>query len=239
MTTDAGDKSYEAFVTAVATTAPAPEIESQQKQQSAVANPSIYTSSDDDVGNAMGIAMIDPTMTTDTGDNSSEAVVTAVATTAPDIESQQQQKQQSAVVNPPIYASCDDDAGKAMGIAMVVLLLVALICTFFVPIVPFICLIEAIFIASSITCGCCDASNFNLKPNVKRFATATLVSLCLMFIAQILWLIAMGTDILNTGTVSQSILVGAIGALSLVFNILAIVFSALFTWGRGYGASRS
>mmetsp|Transcript_41797 Transcript_41797/g.75250 ORF Transcript_41797/g.75250 Transcript_41797/m.75250 type:complete len:182 (+) Transcript_41797:77-622(+) len=179
-----------------------------------------------------------------TKNNSSGVMVSGVAMTAPDIESQQKQP---TTANPSVYANRDDDAGKGMGIAMVVLLLIGFIFTFILPIVSFVCVIATIIIASILTCGCCCASDYNLKPNAKRFATATLVSLCLMFIVQIIWLIAaaaaMSTEASNTGTISQSTVDGAsagliaVGALSIVFNIMAIIFSALFTWGRGCGAS--
>lgn len=185
-------------------------------------------------------------MTTEGKD--SGVVVTAVSTTAPDVESQKQQQQTaaSAAAN-----SEDDNAGKGLGIAMFVLLIVALICTF-IPIlawVAFICVIIVIFMASAITCNCCCASDLNLKPHVKRFSTATLVCLCLLFIVQIIYVIgvvaAMGTEVANTGTISQSTTDGATAgavamiALSIVFNILALIFSALFTWGRGCCAPSS
>jgi hypothetical protein len=41
-------------------------------------------------------------------------------------------------------------------------------------------LIAAIVIASVLTCGCCCASKYKLKFNVKKWSTATLVMLCLV-----------------------------------------------------------
>ena len=90
-------------------------------------------------------------MTAQDKNNSSRVVVTGVAMTAPDIESQQNQ---SAAANPYIYANRDDDAGKGMGIAMVVLLRIGFISIFIFSIVSFICIIATIIIGSILTCGC-------------------------------------------------------------------------------------
>lgn len=189
-------------------------------------------------------------MTIDASKNTSGVVVTAVATTSPDIESQQ--KQQSSGITAPTNTSTstgNPDEGKTLGIVMFVLLIIAFITTFVVPILAFVCLIAAIVISSAIACGCCCASDYKLQPNIKKFSTATLVSLILMFVVQIVWLIgaaaAIGTEASSTGTVSQStaeattISALIVFALSLVFNVMAIIFSALFTWGRGIGAQRS
>eukprot|EP01083_Nonionella_stella_P005253 15210_1 len=88
--------------------------------------------------------------------DSSGVVVTAVATAVPDIESQQgKQQQQSAAA--AAANSVDLETGKGLGMAMFILLIVALICTFFQGIIAFICLIATIIISSAITCGCCCA----------------------------------------------------------------------------------
>ena len=137
-------------------------------------------------------------------------VITAVVTALPDIESQQKQQQQppgAVVRNPSTYAG-NPDEGKGLGITMFVLLIVAFITTFFIPIIAFICLIVTIIIASVLTCGCCCASDYSLQPNVKKFALGTLVSLVLMFVVQIIWLIgfwvANASEVSETGTISQS-----------------------------------
>jgi hypothetical protein len=80
--------------------------------------------------------------------------------------------------------------------------------TFLVPIISFIALIATIVIASVITCHCCCAGDFNLPPQVKTYATATLVSLCLMFVMQVNWAVsviaALTKDMESSGTGSIS-----------------------------------
>lgn len=169
-------------------------------------------------------------MSTEAKNESSGVVATAVAVGTLDIESQQQK---------PV----DADVGKGMGIAMVVLLVVGFIFNFVFPVISFICIIATIVIASILSCGCCCASDYDLQPDRKRFATATLVSLCLMFVVQIVGFVAIAASAINeaseTGTFSQSSFEDAttgviiIGVVGLVLNVMAVVFSALFTWGRG------
>ena len=213
MTTEVNSNSSGVVVTASAMTAT--DMVSQQKQQQpTVANP----------------------------------VVTAVAMTATDVELQQKQ-QQPATADHSVCADRGDDAVKGMEIAICILLIVGFIFSFFFPIVSFICLMATIAIAFTITCGCCGASDYHLKPNVKRSATATLVSLCLMIIVQIIAVIAvlasLGTEFSNTGTISTStgdkVSIGLILllAFSYLLYVMAIIFSALFTWGRGCGDTHS
>ena len=70
-----------------------------------------------------------------------------------------------------------------------------------------------------------------------------------MIIVQIIWVVtilaSLGTKVSNTGTVSAStgdglsigfLFLGALGYLSYA---IAIIFSALFTWGRGCGDTYS
>ena len=89
--------------------------------------------------------------------------------------------------------------------------------------------------------------DYNLKPNVKKFAIATLVSLSLSFIIQIIYFIAVlmvaGAEASSTGTVSQETAEGAwagavaVYVLNAIFIVMAIIFSGIFTWGRGCCAS--
>ena len=134
------------------------------------------------------------------GDNSSGVVVstdTAVPVAATtDVEAQNKAANAaaaSAAVNN--NDGFDPEAGKTLGITMFILLLGALVCTFFIPIVSFVALIATIVIASCITCNCSCASDLRLHPKRKKFATATLVSLCMMFIVQIIWVIAVATAV--------------------------------------------
>ena len=163
---------------------------------------------------------------------------------ARDVESQQQKVVEAgAKANVPR----DDNAGKGLGIAMFVLLIIAFIFMFLFPIVSFVCIIATIVISSVATCGCCCASNYNLKPNVHNFALATLTSLCLMLVVQLILIIVVSATIANDSNPYESLssteysytsLVVA-WVVSLVLNIAAIVFSALFTWGRGVCAPKS
>ena len=115
------------------------------------------------------------------------------------------------------------------------------------------CYIAALVLASVLTCGCCCAKNYNLKPHVKKMATATLVTLILLFIV---------STILSVGSVMafQSVIfmmdgydettatyingtmiltLAIIGyVLFLLLICLALIFSGIFTWGRKCGAPR-
>ena len=148
-------------------------------------------------------------------ENNSSGVVVTTAVAAPvaatnDVEAQNKAVNAAATSrqNPTNNVDgFDPEAGKTLGITMSILLLVALVCTFFIPIISFVALIATIVIASCITCNCSCASDLRLHPKRKKFATATLVSLCMMFIVQIIWVIAVfaavGTEASNTGTISQ------------------------------------
>jgi hypothetical protein len=46
--------------------------------------------------------------------------------------------------------------------------------------------IAAIVIASVLTCGCCCAGKYKLRPYIKKWVTATLVVLCLLLAIQII-----------------------------------------------------
>ncbi|KAL7554916.1 hypothetical protein ACHAWF_018494 [Thalassiosira exigua] len=189
-------------------------------------------------------------MTTTDGQNTTTVLATVVAMPAHDgemhdVELQPSKPRPLAIISSTRVESVDD-AGKGLGIAMFVLLLVGFIFNFILPAVSFVCSVATIVIASILTCGCCCAGEYDLKPNVEKFARATLLSLCLMFLVQIVGvvgaLVAMGTEASNNGTISKDTAngagVGVLVALVLgaVLNIMAIVFSGLFTWGRGFGA---
>ena len=187
-------------------------------------------------------------MTTPQAKDSAVVVTTATTSTAntpTDIEAQKQQQAASAAAN-----STPDNAGKGLGIACFVLLLIGFPFNFIQPVGTFVCNTVVIIITSTITCGCCCGSDLNLQPQVKKWSTATLVSLCLMFVVQIIGIIgasiAVGTEVSNTGTLSQKTADGAgvgmviVWALSIVFNVFALIFAGLFTWGRNScGAPRA
>ncbi|KAL7538581.1 hypothetical protein ACHAWF_006152 [Thalassiosira exigua] len=149
----------------------------------------------------------------------------------------------------------DDDDGKTLGVVMFSLLVVSLVCAWFLPWVSLICDIAAIIIASILTCGCCCASGYDHKPNVKRFLTATLVCMILQFIILIIlviWGVAAGAHTTTTTVHSMSDVptweqnteatiksaattnagLVAVGVINLVLSIMAIIFAGLYTWGR-------
>eukprot|EP00567_Pseudictyota_dubia_P000956 CAMPEP_0197467946 /NCGR_PEP_ID=MMETSP1175-20131217/65825_1 /TAXON_ID=1003142 /ORGANISM="Triceratium dubium, Strain CCMP147" /LENGTH=182 /DNA_ID=CAMNT_0043004037 /DNA_START=187 /DNA_END=732 /DNA_ORIENTATION=- len=129
---------------------------------------------------------------------------------------------------PVEYSSTNDrdEDGMGMGIAMVILTIIAFIFAFLpVPFVSFVCMIATIVISSIVVCGCCAAGSYNLKPRTKKFALATLICCSLIFILQIIYLIAAATAVANeattTGTISartaQGVTVGAFVMLVLVW----------------------
>ncbi|KAL9179570.1 hypothetical protein ACHAXT_008860 [Thalassiosira profunda] len=162
-----------------------------------------------------------------------------------DVEKQQQPAASAA----PTYASAapaliDTEAGKGMGIALFVVILVGLVFLWIFPLISFICIITAIVLSSILTCSCCCAADYNLQPHVKKFAVATLVSLVLIFIIQVIYLIALfaAGETSVSGTVSVDTAGPAlviVAVLSLVLNFVALIFSALFTWGRKCCAPRT
>lgn len=180
-------------------------------------------------------------MNVETNKSTSGVVDTVATTTPPDIESQQKQQQPlgDAGENPSTYTG-NPDVGKGLGITMFVLLIIAFVTAFFIPIISFICLIATIIIASVLTGGCCCASDYSLQPSVKKLASGTLVWLALMLITQIIWLnglVTMGaSEASETGTITRSIIdkretlensTREAGGLNLLFNVMAIIFSAL------------
>ena len=87
-------------------------------------------------------------------------VTTAVRMSAPDVESQEPAS--TTIIND------NDNAGKGMGIAIFVLIIVGTVSAFFLPYISSACYIAALVLASVLTCGCCCAKNYNLKPHVKK-----------------------------------------------------------------------
>ena len=175
----------------------------------------------------------------------STPVVTAIAMSAPDVESQEPTSNVPKVMEDNTMAD-DDNAGKGMGIAIYVLIVVGLASGFFVPPLSSACMIAAIVLASILTCGCCCAKEYNLKPHVKNMATATLVALILLVIVDIIIAVILVTAITyeytSIGMLSEtSVNVGMLLPVSIVAYVLiglTLVFSGIFTWGRKCGAPR-
>ena len=162
-----------------------------------------------------------------------------------DVESQTQEQ----FISEATHAVTDDSfVGKGMGIAIFVLIIVGFVSSFFLPFLSLPCMLTAIVLESVLTCGCCCAKDYNLAPHVKKWATGTLVTLCLMITIQIitavLLLTALSEEFASTGTVTESSIYSAAASLlplSIAYYVLvalALVFSAMFTWGRRYGAPR-
>jgi uncharacterized membrane protein len=156
------------------------------------------------------------------------------------------------------YTMIDDDNndGKGMGIAIFVLIIYGIVSSFLafeIPHLSLVCFIAATLLASILTCGCCCAKKYKLKPHVKKMATATLVSLILMEIVSNISSVIMTNIMKNTitmmfdenataGTFSDSkvpfyvaIILAIIGY---ILTGLALIFSGIFIWGRKCCAPR-
>ena len=180
---------------------------------------------------------------------------------APDVESQEPKE---VMEENTTMIDEDDNAGKGMGI---VILIVGTVSAFFLPYLSSPCYIAALVLASVLTCGCCCAKNYNLKPHVKKMATATLVTLILLFIVSTILFVMVIQSIISvmdgygydettgtfsddtwydeaTGTFSDNTSVN--GTMILILSIigyvligLALIFSGIFTWGRKFFAPLS
>jgi hypothetical protein len=139
-----------------------------------------------------------------------------------------------------------DDAGKELGIALFCTILVGAITSFFLPTLSLVCQIIAIMLASILTCSCCCAAKYNFKPHVKKWATATLVTMCLLIILQIIAatiiFTSAGEEMSSTGTISDEAIYAMVESLlpisiiAYILCTLALVFSCLFSFGRSCGA---
>ena len=168
------------------------------------------------------------------------------ATTAPNVESQTRHVPQQATAT--ALGHEHDDQGKRLGNALFCNILAGFITSFFLPYVSTVFQILAIVIASALTCGCCccRAANYNLEPRIKKLAAATLVTLCLLIIFQIIAFVIVYTAIDEeasiTGTVSDSTVNDIVASLlpisiaAYVIYALALVFSGLLSFGRDCGA---
>ena len=167
----------------------------------------------------------------------------AVAMSAPDVESQEPKE---VMEENTTMIDDDDNAGKGMGIAMFVLIIVGFVSAFFIPYISSACYIAALVLASVLTCGCCCVKQYSLKPHVKKMATATLITLILLFVVNIIYVLVwvmlqVGTYDPTTGTFDTSVNETMILILSIIGYILiglALIFSGIFTWGRKCGAPR-
>jgi magnesium-transporting ATPase (P-type) len=164
-------------------------------------------------------------------------VAAAVAMPAPDVESQFRQEHTAS------EEFGDERAGMGMGIALFVLILVGLLgcITSYIMYLGYDCLtmlvpsgifvIVAIVIASVLTCGCCCAVKYKLRPHVKKWVTATLVVLCLLLAIQIIVIVLLIVLWYHP-------MIDIFYIVQLVLLSLALVFSGLFAWGRSCCAPR-
>ncbi len=127
----------------------------------------------------------------------------------------------------------NDEAGKSIGIAMFICIMVAFVSGFFVHIHVFLyaaitCSFVAILLASSITCGCCCGSNLNIHPKVKRWSTATLICLVIQ------WILALANIGLVYIIADYDVLFVALASwiIAQILCVIAAIFAAMFTWGR-------
>jgi hypothetical protein len=165
-------------------------------------------------------------------------VAAAVTMPAPNVESQFRQEQTA------FQEFGDERAGMGMGIALFVLILVGLLgcitgyimylgyngLPMLVPSSIFV--IAAIVIASVLSCGCCCAGKYKLRPRVKKWVTATLVVLCLLLAIQIIVIVLLIM-------LCHHPMIDIFYIVQLVLLSLALVFSGLFTWGRSGCSPRS
>jgi hypothetical protein len=107
------------------------------------------------------------------------------------------------------------------------------------PYITFCCLIAAIVLASTITCGCCCGANLKLNPKVKRWSTATLLCLVIQWVLYVIALIVAysgaAASAYTYDTTTTEITSGVAWTLIIVAQIvyiLAAVFAGIFTWGR-------
>jgi hypothetical protein len=108
---------------------------------------------------------------------------TIMTETKPDVEAQTAPAAAASPAASPVSSGeYEEDAGKGLGIANFVLLLVAFILGWFgtynliLGWIAFICTVATIIITSTISCGCCCASNLKLNPKIKRWNDAVLVT---------------------------------------------------------------
>jgi hypothetical protein len=132
-----------------------------------------------------------------------------------------------------------DIAGKKMGILLFSFILAGIIAAVFFPLLSVALMIAAIVIASILTCECCCAKDYNLKPHVKKWATATLVTLILNFVVQVIGVVIVFAVAEEDMTNRISIDLIIIGSVVIILDVLALVFSGLFTWGRNRGVPSS
>jgi hypothetical protein len=148
----------------------------------------------------------------------------------------------AASSEPAAASEYDDEAGKSIGIAMFVCIVVGFVLAWIPligPYITFCCLIAAIVLASTITCGCCCGANLKLNPKVKRWSTATLLCLVIQWVLYVIALIVAysgaAASAYTYDTTTTEITSGVAWTLIIVAQIvyiLAAVFAGIFTWGR-------
>jgi hypothetical protein len=170
-------------------------------------------------------------------------VATILANPVTDVEAPPVGKEQPLPTPTALAAkeNVDEHAGMGLGIALFCLFLVGIL-SFLLPLLSVACIITAIVSASILMCGCCCVGNYHLRPHVKKWAMAALVTLSLTFIVSIVGIII--NAIVVGGYVSAYKDVGvteysgaiAIEVVVLLLECLVLAFSVLFTCGCKCGS---
>jgi hypothetical protein len=136
----------------------------------------------------------------------------------------------------------DDNAGKGFGIIIFILIIIGTVFSFLtqyrVRYLSSPCFTLALALAFILACASnnCCAKKYNLKPHVKKMATATLVTLVLLFIASTITTVmaiqTAGYDINSFPNASNIFILGIHSIIGYVLIGLALIFSGIFTWGR-------
>lgn len=128
-----------------------------------------------------------------------------------------------------------EGAGKGLGVSLFAVLSVGFVFGFVLPPLSFVCYGAGLVLSFVLSCGC-RRFQYKLTPAKKKFAAATLASLVMMFVVQIVSIIgAMAAR--GAGSTQGAIDAAAAGVtlamyMSIALNLMAIAFSALFAWGR-------
>ena len=95
---------------------------------------------------------------------SSGFAASAVATAVPEFGLHH--KAHAATIAP----THDPEAGKGLGVALFILLLLGLVFNGVLPFVSPLCTVAAVVLGSVLSCGCCCAGDFHLKVMLRRLA---------------------------------------------------------------------
>lgn len=148
------------------------------------------------------------------------------------------QKPDISNISSKLISEYDELAGKGLGIATFIIIVVGFVFGWSSgagPWISFGLLIAGIVLSSIITCGCCcDGSDPNLNPKIKRWATAALLCLILQFSMVLTTIIILPRAYIDLEIVSYSTISYASLITSQILYIPSAVFSGIFTWARDW-----